>query len=113
LGTGLYLSWSLFESKLGSAPQRKESYAIGVKNGNECWHISNVTDRSATSNAGVSPFTMPMGIDAKTDGGRVLNYQAKGIIRKLKVYMTNKHFAALSKYDPENLCIIQNYPVGD
>jgi hypothetical protein len=56
---------------------------------------------------------MPMGIDAKTDGGRVLNYQAKGIIRKLKVYMTNKHFAALSKYDPENLCIIQNYPVGD
>lgn len=35
---------------------------------NECWHISNVTDRSAASNVGVSPFTMPMSIDAKTNG---------------------------------------------
>lgn len=70
--TGVYLSWSLFEDKFESVPQRTDSYAIGVKEGKECWYISNVTDRSATSNVGVPPFTMSMEIDAKTDGKMIL-----------------------------------------
>jgi hypothetical protein len=97
--TGVYLSWSLFEGKFGSPPQKTKSYSIGVKSGENCWP-GKFTNVNATSNVGIRPFTAPpMELEGRLE---------TGVILKFKVYMTPTHYNDWRSegYSPEDLCVM-------